>query len=648
LRGELPANWHNHGFAADLLIGTFSRVIAMRKTSSLVVIVLVAATWAVVAGRAGADTLISNGSVGSPFSQNSANEPAVAIDPIHPNVIAVGSNDNIDMAACNDGDDHDCPYSPAVGSSGIYFSTNAGASWTQPTYSGLSARGCLGIVGDSDPRCVETTGPIGTVPNYSEAGLRSDGDPGVAFGPRPGRHGRFSWLNGSRLYYVDLASALAGVDPAPFPGYEAVAVSHVDDVAAARSGTQAAWSTPKIASAQAPDTFSDKPQIWADNASSSAHFGNVYVCYDPYTYDAETGAFDIPPLNVGVSTDGGDTFAQHTVVDAEYAAGTQPGYSRVGCTIRTDSNGKVYVFAYQQPPQAPGVPITGQEVMITSSDGGTTWSAPVKLFDANDQCSGFEPSIFRCTIDGVGGERDDLGAAPSVDIANGAPLGLDATNRIVMTWTDGGTGLGDERVKFTTSGNGGLTWSPRRDVQQPASDRGYYSAAAISPDGRDIYLVYNAFTAPFTTSAEGPSNAHPSVGVMEHANVGPLGVVGPFGVVSRGASGDARGSSQNNLAAEFLGDYVYADATRTYGIGVWNDVRNAADCPAVDEYRQELHEEAVATGGPTAEPQEPPTQLPGDSGEDDDEGDAPAVQQECPAGFGNGDIYGATVADPTP
>jgi hypothetical protein len=620
-------------------------VLAPQRT----ILAAAAALLLAVAPAAAADVLVSNGSVTGPFSSNSTNEPAVAIDPIHPNVVVVGANDNIDEPACNAGDDHDCPYHPDVNTSGVMFSNDAGASWLQPTYTGLSGRSCTGVVGDTDPDCSPATGPIGTVPNYAEAGLRGDGDPGVAFGPRRGSDGHFSWASGSRLYYVNLAGIRPDdAGPAPFAGFEAVAVSHADDIAAARAGSNAAWSSPKIASAQSASTFSDKPQIWADNAASSAHFGNVYVCYDPYTYDAEAGTFDIPPLNVGVSSDGGDTWSQHTAVAADYEATSQPGFARVGCTIRTDSTGKVYLFAYQQPPQAPGAMTTGQQLMMTSTDGGTTWSAPVKLFDANDQCSGFEPSIFRCVIDGVGGEREDLGAAPSVDIANGAPLGNDATNQIVMTWSDGGSGLGDESVKFTTSRDGGVTWGPRRKVQHPATDRGYYSAAAISPDGTDVYLVYNAFTAPFTDSAEGAANAHPSVGVMEHANVGPLGGVGPFVPVRRGASGDARGSSQNNLAAEFLGDYVYADATRRYGIGVWNDVRNAADCPAVDEYRQELHEEAVATGGPTSEPQEPPTHLPGDSGGEEDEGDAPAVQQECPANFGNADIYGATVADPTP
>jgi hypothetical protein len=32
----------------------------------------------------------------------------------------------------------------------------------------------------------------------------------------------------------------------------------------------------------------------------------------------------------------------------------------------------------------------------------------------------------------------------------------------------------------------------------------------------------------------------------------------------------------------------------------------------------------------------------------EEEADAPAVQQECPAAFGNSDIYGGSWADPTP
>ena len=76
------------------------------------------------------------------------------------------------------------------------------------------------------------------------------------------------------------------------------------------------------------------------------------------------------------------------------------------------------------------------------------------------------------------------------------------------------------------------------------------------------------------------------------------------------------------MTAEFLGDYVYAAATNSAVVGVWNDVRNAADCPAIDTYRASLY-----TSTPVA---------------------APDVLKDCPATFGNSDIFGGSFADPTP
>jgi hypothetical protein len=257
-------------------------------------------------------------------------------------------------------------------------------------------------------------------------------------------------------------------------------------------------------------------------------------------------------------------------------------------------------------------------MVVKSFDGGRKWTRPEALYQVTDPCFYIDPITFRCVMDGIAGARNDLAAAPSVDIANGAPFGTNATDLMVVAWADGRDGLNNEHVMVSYSTDGAETWSDPVAVESDPDDRGLYAAPGVSPDGTDVYVVYNAFTTPFRNETTSPRLL---VGVVLHADV-VGGVPGAFTEVHRGAEGDARGSSQNGLTAEFLGDYVYADATNRYAVAVWNDVREASVCDDINEYWADLRTEG-------AEPV------------------VPAPNSDCPPFWGNSDIWGWSGLDPS-
>jgi hypothetical protein len=592
-----------------------SRVAAMPVMGALVVAALLAGLLPASAQTAATASKVTVGSPPDSTPRNHQNEPAVAIDAGNPGVLVAGVNDFIDNQPCP----HDLAVStgsclpnprPNVGVSGVYFSFDRGHSWTQPTYTGWTARDCSPAGG----ACPGHVGPIGTLPWYYENGLVSFGDPAVAVGPRPDADGHFSWANGARVYYANLAANFGSVlEPSQnetVKGLLGVAVSRLDNPTAARVALKSSWMPPSIV-IQRSGTFSleDKEQLWADNAASSPFFGHVYTCNSQFR--AQTGGNGAPvPIMVASSADGGTTWVQRQIPGN---AGGGSSFLKFGfldgCTIRTDSHGVVYLFLTRFGGPAPS------HAMFTSSDGGVHWTKEQDTVAISDPCFFVDPVEGRCVMDGYAGARIDLSAAPSVDIANGAPTGQGATNAIVDAWSDGRQGLNNEKTLVSWSTDGGASWAAPVVASEPA-DRSMYSAPAISPDGSRVYVIYEGPTAPWRGADM--TSPRPYHGVFRSAAFGPGGP-GGWDTLYSGPLGDLRGTYPgHDIYQERVGDYVYAAASAGYGAGVWTDARDAAVCGPVQQYRA-----ASLAAGTLALP-------------------APWPLTDCPAGFGNTDIWSAT------
>jgi hypothetical protein len=598
----------------------------MRPKPAVFAVLAVCALWAA------APALAGDVSVGSPpdtTPQNHQNEPAIAVDASHPDFAVAGWNDFVDWAPCPQADALQfgtCadPADDGVGLTAVAFSFDRGKTWIQPAYTGWTAADC-----NPTATCTAHMGTIHTLPWYFENTLVSSGDPAVAVGPKP-VNGHFSWSNGSRVYYANLVGAWPSGFAFPNPefhGFLAVGVSRLDNPTTTSVLAKNSWLPPVLADTNVGQTaFTDKDQIWADNAASSKFFGRVYLCDAQFRsnghHSGRGGTFPAP-ITVSTSADGGDTWSTTQITPAGTNGSGPNLWGLSGCTIRTDSHGNAYLFAEMfQNPTLVGLPTHGFHVMFTSTDGGRSWSKAQVIRQITDPCFFTDPVYGRCILDGFAGARTDLSAAPNVDIANGAPTGAGATNEIVDAWSDSGSTVNSNSTQLSWSLDGGKSWSAATTVSLPG-DRAIYSAPAITPAGDRVYVVYEADTAPWR--AADMTSPRPYHGVFLTAPLGVTGAPGSWSVVYNGSTDTSAGHNDlrgtypgHDIYQERIGDYVYAVATPTYGAGVWTDAQNAAVCAPVQSYRA-----ASLAAGSLALP-------------------APWPLAACPGGFGNTDIWSAT------
>ena len=483
------------------------------------------------------------------FPTNKQNEPTVAIAPDGSHAIA-GSNDEQKQPPCGPGPQrgatapaNDCSFVPNVGTSGVYTSSNSGTTWAN--------RGLLPGYSDTGAAVATSAGPLAT--SATPGTLVSDGDPVVAFGPKLGANGKFSWASGTRAYYANLSA----YSTAGRPGNQAaelIGVSMSDNYGAS-------WYDPVIAARSHGNVFNDKESLWVDRNENSPFFGRVYATYTEFRSISETAE----PVILVYSADGGLTWSKQNQLSSAYNNASRGG--RQGSVVRTGPNGAVYV-TFEDGDNKLG----SQHVVVVSNDGGVSFSKKVSISAVVDLPAAIPGSNF----------RTDSFSSAAVDQRTGA---------IYVGWADARGGSG--RILVAHSTNGGQTWSAPVTASTATEGYAFYQGLDVAPNGR-VDVGYQALLAT-DPSRYGTDNARIDSYYVSSADGGASWST-PLKVST--VSSDPAASAQNNLALQFWGDYNTVASTNDNALFIYTDSRNGKGCAAVDAYQRGLD----GTGPAVAKP----------------------------------------------
>ena len=414
------------------------------------------------------DVLVNQDTAAAP-----QNETSIAVDPNNHNRVVASANDYVSRTWSCSISGTPCS-ALGDGYSGTYFSNDGGATW---------------CCSSSDPAHLGTLIP--GVERLTGGIYDAGGDPSVAFDSQ------------GHVFYAGL-----GFDRTAPPSTVTVNKGTFD------ASGNLTWSAPTfINQTTSPSTLNDKEWITVDHNSTSPFRDRVYVTWTRFIFNAHTGAYVQSPISEVHSSDGGKTFSspQLIVGNVLYGQGSHP-------TVGPD--GTVYVFWDGSTRLATFDSIW----MVKSTDGGTSWSKPVKVSDIVDILpianTAFRNNSFPAAT-----------VAPNGDIyATWSSLLSNSTGGLCPASTNNGC---HAAVLYSKSTDGGATWSspalafPALDashqnpvgypVNQPDGSQliaptpthrvdTLFPALTSTPSGRVYISAYAAdVVSPWQTCASGPA-----------------------------------------------------------------------------------------------------------------------------------------------
>jgi hypothetical protein len=501
------------------------------------------------------------------FPTNKQNEPSIALNPADNRYLIAGSNDEQRQPPCGPGPvrgatiPSDCSFFPGVGTSGIYTSSDGGTTWVN-----------RGLLDDQA--------------SWQGLGVLSNGDPVIAYGPRPDAAGRFSWANGARAYYSSLAS-FAGAK-----GTMSIIVSTSDDNGVTWSApVQGVTKTSKV-------NFNDKNWITVDTEPTSPFFGRAYLSWTEFRSNTQNGNGS-EPVMVSFSADGGASFSAPNQLSPAGNNGT--GNGRQGSSVTTGPDGSVYV-AFEQ---------GFSQVVAISRDGGKSYTRPITVGPVTDIHDPIPGASFRTD------SFPTIAADPRV-----------GNTTVYASWSTRTSSGG--RIVVATSTDKGATWGAPVQVSG-AEGYAFFQGLDVTESGKAVvaYQVLNAVN----PAIFGTGNALIDTYAVSKPTTGSWSAPLKLNTVSS----DPAASAQNNLQKQFWGDYNQLVATDAAAWFISTDSRTGVGCLDVDAYQKYLRDNGLVLRGDMADRLS--QMATGVNPALSDPSVKPAPKVVCPSQFGNTDVF---------
>ena len=277
--------------------------------------------------------------------------------------------------------------------------------------------------------------------------------------------------------------------------------THGDVVASISTDGGLNWKTPVVvyhgngADNDPTQVFNDKDWVASDTNPSSPYYGRVYVTWSRFL--SHHGNYNESPIWMASSDDGGYTWSPAKEISGSAAFCT---FQTAGPAGQCDEDqasspvvapdGTVYVaFINGQNSAAweTGKEAENSYLVVKSTDGGASWSAPVDAVDMEDGKHDLPLNVDgRQTITGY---QLRLWSVGNLAVApNGTLYIAFADNRAGVH--DSPHPVSDMNVYLVSSSDGGATWSSPLGVDTGPSDQ-WFPSVAVNPVTTQVGVLYN-------------------------------------------------------------------------------------------------------------------------------------------------------------